>query len=169
MIFRSSYIFSLGVILSPFILSSYTYTTRYLRLEWHDTPYTTRPGLPISDYKLLRITDMKITKTYGLSSNRSNVLLKKEFDNLVLIFVVRRAILYFVYKVYIPMFLLIVFNMGSYWIPDTALPARMTLIVTTFLSSVFMLQSVSSDHVHTPTTTSLQVFVTFSIGMYTFC
>ena len=58
----------------------------------------------------------------------------EEHDNLVLTFVVRRTFLYYLYRAYIPIMLLMVFNIGSYWVPDTALPARVTLIVTTFLT-----------------------------------
>ena len=144
----------------PFILMSYAYTTQDVQLEWHQIPVITgKDRLPISNYELKHIIHEKTLEVTVVSGD------KYKFDCLILKFVVSRAILYFVYKVYIPIFLLIVFNMSSYWVPDTALPARMTLIVTTFLSSVFVLQSVSGDSVRTPTTTSLQVFVTFSIGI----
>ena len=79
-------------------------------------------------------------------------------DNLVVTFVVRRTFLYYLYRAYIPIMLLMVFNIGSYWIPDTALPARVTLIVTTFLTNVFILQSVSEQTVRVSNTTSLQVY-----------
>ena len=144
-----------------FIMMSYTYSHKDIRLLWHKNPFLhSKHQLPISNYKLLPIIFQKARKRYLISNDKEHV-----FEHLILKFVVRRAILYFVYKTYIPMILLVVFNIGSYWIPDTALPARMSLIVTTFLSSVFMLQSVSDDNVRTTTTTSLQVFITFSIGM----
>ena len=56
-----------------------------------------------------------------------------------------------------------VFNMGSYWLPNSALPARMTLIITTFLSNIVILQRVNEQTVRIPTTTSLQMFALFSV------
>ena len=64
----------------------------------------------------------------------------RHYDVLVLTFVVTRSFLYYLYVAYIPIMLLMVFNNASYWIPDTALPARVTLIVTTFLTSTYILQ-----------------------------
>ena len=78
-------------------------------------------------------------------------------DNLIVKFVVKRTFLYYVYRAYIPIMLLMIFNIGSYWVPDTALPARVTLIVTTFLTNTFILQSVSEQTVRVSTSTSLQV------------
>ena len=147
----------------PFNLVSYINSDEDIQLLWHKKPYENfKDQLPISNFHLQSVTPEEFREVYDVNG-KSLV-----YEWLILKFVVRRAILYFVYKVYIPMFLLVVFNIGSYWIPDTALPARMSLIVTTFLSSVFMLQSVSGDNVRTTTTTSLQVFITVSIGMYQF-
>ena len=150
----------------PFILQSYAYTTKDIRLEWHTTPYVKdEDDLPIYGYQLQRIESQKTIKVFGMGTGL-DFRHRNEYDRLHLTFIVRRSALFFVYKIYILMFLLIIFSVGTYWVPETALPARMTLIVTTFLSSVFMLQSVSDNHVRTPTTTSLQIFITFSIGMY---
>lgn len=78
-------------------------------------------------------------------------------------FVVRRMYLHFIYRVYIPIVLLMIFNFGSYWIPQNALPARVTLIMITFLTITFILQSVSAQTAKAATSTSLQVFLVFSI------
>lgn len=56
-----------------------------------------------------------------------------------------------------------IFNFGSYWIPATAVPARVTLIVTTFLASTFILQSVSGETVKVSYTTPLQLFMLVSV------
>ena len=50
------------------------------------------------------------------------------FDRLILTFVVRRTFLFFLYRTYIPLMLVMVLNMGTYWIPHTAIPARICLI-----------------------------------------
>ena len=38
--------------------------------------------------------------------------------------------------------------MASYWVPDTALPARMTMLVTTFLSNLVILQVFNQRVLH---------------------
>ena len=145
-----------------FNLESYAYDRDRMRIVWHQVPFIKANNhLPIYNYDLQNVFAENQTKVYPRSTNRI-----ERYDSPSLYFVIRRALSYYVYKVYIPMILLVVFNIGSYWIPQSAIPARMTLIVTTFLSSVVMLQAVSSEHIQTPTTTSLQIFVTFSIGMY---
>ena len=143
----------------PFILESYALTTDTLQLIWHEKPTLDfKDQLPIYNYELLRTIPEKKT----LSNDRGSETVL--YDHLTLTFVVRRTMIYFMYEVYIPMFLLLIFNTASYWVPDTALPVRMTLVVTTFLSSVLMLQKVNNGNVRSSTTTALQIFVTFSIG-----
>ena len=61
--------------------------------------------------------------------------------------------------------MLMILNMGSYWIPHTAIPARVCLIGTTFLTNVFILQGVTEQTVRADVTTSLQVFVLVNIVM----
>ena len=51
------------------------------------------------------------------------------------------------------------FAFGTFWVPDTAIPARMGMIVTSFLSSIFILQSVSENTVRVPYTTAMQLFL----------
>ena len=74
-----------------------------------------------------------------------------------------RQPLHFIYRAYIPTILLMVFNFVSYWIPHTAIPARVTLIVTTFLTLMLILQSVSEQSAKATSTTSLQIFLMFSV------
>ena len=43
------------------------------------------------------------------------------------------------------------------------MPARVTLIITTFLTITFILQSISAQTAKATTTTSLQIFLIFSV------
>lgn len=56
-----------------------------------------------------------------------------------------------------------VFNMGAYWVPPSAVPARMTLIVTTLLAIVVILQSVTEQTVKVPYTTPMQLFLIVNV------
>ena len=143
----------------PFMLAGYGLSSDTIRLIWHKIPMQmVKDQLPIHNYDLLRIISENKTEEYARGSGTI------AYDLLTLTFVVSRTMIYFMYEVYIPMFLLLIFNTASYWVPDTALPLRMTLVVTTFLTSILMLRAVNSDNVRSSTTTALQIFVTFSIG-----
>ena len=80
-----------------------------------------------------------------------------------LVFVFERQPLHFIYRAYVPVILLMIFNFVSYWIPHTAIPARVTLVITTFLTLMLILQSVSAQTAKATTTTSLQIFLMFSV------
>ena len=78
-------------------------------------------------------------------------------------FHVQRTSVYYVYKAFVPTIFLTILNLGSYWIPDTAMPARVTLIITTFLANMFILQSVSEQTVKVSYTTAMQLFLLVNI------
>ena len=59
--------------------------------------------------------------------------------------------------------LILAFAFGSFWIPDSAVPARMGMIVTSFLASVFILQAVSEQTVKVSYTTPMQIFLLINI------
>ena len=140
----------------PLEFEHYAQTIKNIRLKWHaDAAVEVPPSLKIPGYHLLGTSLAETESKYSSGT----------YDNLKLTFTFKRSYLYVLYRVYIPISLLMIFNMGSYWIPDTAIPARMGLIMTTFLTNIFILQSVSDQTVATTTTTSLQVFVLFSIIM----
>ena len=75
--------------------------------------------------------------------------------------------MYYIFRAYIPSILLMVFDLCSYWIPITSVPARVTLIVTTFLSSTFILQSVVEQTTKVNYITPLQMFLLVNIGLIT--
>ena len=86
-----------------------------------------------------------------------------DWEIMELLLAFERQSLHYIYRAYIPTILLMVFNFVSYWIPHTAIPARVTLIVTTFLTLMLILQSVSEQTAKATSTTSLQIFLMFSV------
>ncbi|XP_057310836.1 gamma-aminobutyric acid receptor subunit rho-3-like [Hydractinia symbiolongicarpus] len=73
--------------------------------------------------------------------------------------------MYHIYRTYIPSLLLIIFTFGTFWVPDTAVPARMGMIVTSFLANVFILQAVSEETVKVSYTTPMQMFLVVNITL----
>lgn len=92
------------------------------------------------------------------------LILGESFDVLLAYFEVERTFTFFLNKAYIPTMLLVFFNLGSYWIPDQAVPARVSLIITTFLSSMFILMSIMDETVKVSYITSMQIFMIVNIS-----
>ena len=85
------------------------------------------------------------------------------FDNLFLFFHVKRTSVYYIYKGFLPTMAMTIFNLCSYWLPDHAMPARISLIITTFLANTFILQSVSDQTVKVSYTTAMQLFLLVNV------
>lgn len=71
----------------------------------------------------------------------------------------QRSLVYYVFQTFIPSTLLMVLNLGSYFIPDTAVPARITLIVTTFLSNTIILQKATELTAKSEYINPMQIFL----------
>ena len=75
----------------------------------------------------------------------------------------KRTFTYYLYRAYLPTMVLMVFNFGSYWVPPSAIPARVTLIVTTMLANAFILQSATEETVKVNYTTPMQLFLIINV------
>ncbi len=73
---------------------------------------------------------------------RSIFFLAEPFLILKADFFIDRLLLFYFYHIYIPGSLLVALSWSSFWIPVTAVPARVTLIVTNFLSSLLVFNAV---------------------------
>ncbi|XP_057291821.1 glycine receptor subunit alpha-3-like [Hydractinia symbiolongicarpus] len=135
---------------------SFAYSRSDMILSWHKTPVIT-DHIHTPAFSIESVEGTIKTMEFDIDNR------KEIYDNLIVTFKVKRTFLYFVYRVYVPTILLMIFNFGSYWIPATAVPARVTLIVTTFLASTFILQSVSGETVKVSYTTPLQLFMLVSV------
>ena len=67
--------------------------------------------------------------------------------------------MHYVFQAFAPSILLIILNFCSYWIPRKAVPARVALIVTTFLTSTFILQSATESVVRISYVSPMQLFL----------
>ena len=88
---------------------------------------------------------------------------EQSFKSLKLNVSVKRTYMYHIYRAYIPSILLLTFAFGSFWVPDSAVPARMGMIVTSFLTNVLILQGVTVETVKVSYTTTLQVFLVVNV------
>lgn len=71
----------------------------------------------------------------------------------------RRTFTYHLYSGYMPSILLVLLTWATFWIPAKAVPARVTLIVTNFLSTIFVMQQEIGKIVRVDYTTAVQVLL----------
>merc|ERR1719378_25325 len=79
-----------------------------------------------------------------------------EFQYLIATFVMKRQPQYYILRGFIPSSLLVCLTWASFWLPTSSYPARIALIVTSFLASIVLYQG-STLHVHQMTV--MQVFL----------
>ena len=87
------------------------------------------------------------------------------FQNLDLSFKFQRSITHHLTHVYIPSSFLVIMTWGTFWLPSSTYPARVTLIVTNFLASTYILQGDIANITRVPYATALEVFL---LGNITF-
>ena len=85
------------------------------------------------------------------------------FPKLRALIKMKRSFPYFLYHVYIPGALLVALSFTTFFIPPTAVPARVTLIVTNFLSTMFIFGSTSSLIPKEPYITAMEVYSLINI------
>lgn len=71
----------------------------------------------------------------------------------------KRTFTYHLYSGYMPSIFLVVLTWATFWIPPKAVPARVTLIVTNFLSTIFVIQQEVGKIIRVDYTTAVQVLL----------
>lgn len=143
----------------PFIIESFAFNTDSLQLFLHKSPFTyNNENAELSGYELLETKAKRTVPQYQVIGNGTEY-----YDNLVYTFVVKRTLTYYLFRAYAPTVVLMMFNFGSYWLPPSAVPARITLIVTTVLTNVVILQSATEQTVKVKYVTPMQLFLIVNI------
>ena len=77
-------------------------------------------------------------------------------------FRIKRIFLYHIFHIYIPSMLIVLLSWSTFWIPPSAVPARVTLVVTNFLTSMLVFSSAGKSIPEISYHTALEVFVLFN-------
>ena len=83
----------------------------------------------------------------------------EKFVSLVAAVSVKRTFTYHLFSGYMPTTLLVILTWATFWIPPKAVPARVTLIVTNFLSTIFVIQQEGLKITRVDYTTAIQIFL----------
>ena len=70
----------------------------------------------------------------------------------------KRLLPYYIYHVYIPCACLVVLSWSTFWIPFNAIPGRVTLIVTNFLTSILIFNEVGTSKAKAPYPTAIELY-----------
>ncbi|XP_057311041.1 gamma-aminobutyric acid receptor subunit rho-1-like [Hydractinia symbiolongicarpus] len=141
------------------IFESYAFATDDINISWHKAPISKSPNLNLNGYQLISI-EREATEVASVVGNEL-----QNFKFLKVYFSVERTLMFHIYLTYIPSMLLLIFAFCSFWVPETAVPARVGMIITSFLANIFILQGVSEKTVRVSYTTPMQIFLVANISL----
>eukprot|EP00795_Rhopilema_esculentum_P001101 gene1101-15436_t len=132
-------------------LESYAYTAQEMRLRWRKKSPIEIEGesLSVSEYKIVSIKAVTASKQYLGTQN---------FDMAKLTIKFSRLLPNYIYHIYLPGIFLVLLSFCTFWIPEKAVPARVTLIVTNFLTTMFLFGNIGNSVPKVPYITALEVF-----------
>ncbi|XP_065064948.1 gamma-aminobutyric acid receptor subunit rho-1-like [Rhopilema esculentum] len=136
------------------ILGSYSFSGNNLDMNWKKDPVTidTVSGyVQVSSYVFKRFDTRKIKYVMGNPP--------ESFVVLECIFTLKRSFVSSLSRIYIPSSFLVLLTWATFYLPKSAVPARVTLIVTNFLATVFIMQSTASQISDVEYTTAVGVYL----------
>ncbi|XP_029196997.1 glycine receptor subunit alphaZ1-like isoform X2 [Acropora millepora] len=119
------------------IIESYAYTVDDVVYNWKNKgPNSIEVFVTeLAQYDLLNITTSKKASTNS----------KGSFDSLKATFALKRRTTYFIFQLFIPSGFVVFLSWLSFWVDRHAVPARISLVITCILSTMFLFQSASSS------------------------
>ena len=135
---------------------SYAFNNKKLNLIWLEKPleYDVK-STTVSGFTVKSISTDYYNKTYSTG---------EVFSGLEVSFHMDRTFSFYLYRSYVPSIFLVVLSWGTFQIPVSAYPARVTLIVSSFLASTFILQHASSEYTKVEYTTAIEIFLLVNIS-----
>ena len=140
------------------IFESYSYSGKFLLPRWHEDTLSLAGGDNASQNTGIQLSGYNLVDWWATALATDYVTVSDEmFPSLEISFMLERTLSYYLFRTFVPMSCLVVLTWSTFWLPPTAFPARVTLIVTNFLSSVFVYQSESLQ------ITKVGIFVTCTL------
>ncbi|XP_053211730.1 glycine receptor subunit alpha-1-like isoform X2 [Panonychus citri] len=106
-------------------IESLSYTTDDLIFDWEtDSPLVVEPAIELPQHELV---DYKLADCSQMYSSGN-------FTCVEVVFTLKRRLGYYIFHTYIPTCLIVIMSWISFWIKPEAVPARVTLCVTSLLT-----------------------------------
>eukprot|EP00112_Aurelia_sp_Birch-Aquarium-sp1_P021411 Seg5763.1 transcript_id=Seg5763.1/GoldUCD/mRNA.D3Y31 product="Glycine receptor subunit alphaZ1" protein_id=Seg5763.1/GoldUCD/D3Y31 len=134
------------------VVESYAYTGDEMTLSWveHLNPINfVDDELEVTEYRIKKVQAVVARLIY--LQNSSFTILKG-------IFHIERLFPHYLYHTYIPSMFLVSLSWSTFWIPSSAVPGRVTLITTNFLTSMFIFNNVGTSKPKVHYKTALEIF-----------
>ena len=138
------------------LFESYAFNGLELNPVWHDDPLEyDEKAIKVFGFTIRDVTTDVYNRTYSTG---------QYFPCLRVSFHLDRTFSYYFYRSYIPSIILVILSWGTFQIPATAYPARVTLIMSNFLANAFILQHASSEYTKVEYTTAIELFLLVNIS-----
>ncbi|KAL9983115.1 hypothetical protein ACROYT_G005244 [Oculina patagonica] len=122
----------------PLIIESYAHTTDDMYYKWRRTKENERKGIETVSKEMAQFELVGIeTKTKDTKNSKGS------FASLTVVFSFKRRMEYFVSTVFSPAVTLVVLSWCCFWISRHAVPARVSLGITTILTAIVLFGSVN--------------------------
>ena len=137
------------------VIESYAFSNQNLNPVWHKKPLEyDEESIEVNGFTVRKITTNIYNHTY---------LTDHVTPRLVVSFHMDRTFTYYLYRTYIPSLFLVILSLATFHLPATAYPARIALIMTSFLASTFILQHASSEYTKVKYTTAIEIYLLVNI------
>ncbi|XP_074651381.1 gamma-aminobutyric acid receptor subunit alpha-1-like [Tubulanus polymorphus] len=138
----------------PLAIGSYAYSNKDVEYRWM-TDIKAQPVELADGVTMAQFILMSWRCKHVLSSSRGD----DEYSELHVKFVLQRRIGYYILQVYLPCYLIVVISWVSFWINREATPARVTLGITTILTTSTIVLTGRVGIPKVPYTTALDLFL----------
>uniref|UniRef100_A0A7M5WYB6 Uncharacterized protein n=2 Tax=Clytia hemisphaerica TaxID=252671 RepID=A0A7M5WYB6_9CNID len=128
------------------MMISYLYNTGVMSLHWSKDPVVIDKMRDGRDRKPDTWMGLSIVDTKTDQKKYVYPITKIEYEFMIATFVMKRKSQYFLLRGFIPSSLLVSLTWASFWLPTSSIPARVALVVTSFLASIVLYQG-STLHV----------------------
>ncbi|XP_066928092.1 glycine receptor subunit beta-type 4-like [Clytia hemisphaerica] len=143
------------------MIISYLYNTAVMKMFWAENPVVIDERRDGRETKLDTWMGFTLERTLTTEDSYVYPISNLEFQYMIATFVLKRQPQYFILRGFIPSSLLVCLTWASFWLPTSSFPARVALIVTSFLASIVLYQG-STLHVHQMTV--MQMFLLGNIA-----
>ncbi|XP_058958901.2 gamma-aminobutyric acid receptor subunit alpha-3 [Pocillopora verrucosa] len=149
-------LYPMDIQVCPLTIESYAHTTADVDYRWKGGK---SQGVEIVSKEMAQF-EFVGAKT----STKANTNSKGSFASLRAFFTFKRRVSYFITATYMPAMVLVILSWCCFWITRAAVPARVTLSITTILTTILLYGSVNSNMPKVSYSKAIDYFLMTSLG-----
>ena len=120
------------------MIESYLYHTEIMKMYWTENPIVVDKRRDGRKTEIDTWMGFTLEKTETTEDSYIYPMNGLEFQYMIATFVLKREPQYYILRGFIPSSLLVCLTWASFWIPTTSYPARIGIVVTSFLASIVL-------------------------------